>query len=246
MASSSSPLVTRAGLRVLEQGGNAVDAAVAMAGMLALAEPMMSGLGGDTMVLVWSAKEQKVFGLNSSGRAPSGASLDRIGSVPVMPEHGAATVTIPGAVDGWCALLERFGDGRHSVLLGSQGCWEGIDVPGEALQCVVIDKLPFPTPTDPLTQARVRQVEDRGGRAFEECFLAEAAVSLKQGAGRLIRTERDRGLLVVCDPRLVTMPYGRRLRAAVPPMATIESKEDALEWLSVLAGSSQERLDTPF
>lgn len=144
------------------------------------------------------------------------------------------------------ALLERFGDGRHSVLLGSQGFWEGIDVPGEALQCVVIDKLPFPTPTDPLTQARVRQVEDRGGRAFEECFLAEAAVSLKQGAGRLIRTERDRGLLVVCDPRLVTMPYGRRLRAAVPPMATIESKEDALEWLSVLAGSSQERLDTPF
>jgi gamma-glutamyltranspeptidase/glutathione hydrolase len=109
MASSSSPLVTRVGLRVLEQGGNAVDAAVAMAGMLALAEPMMSGLGGDTMVLVWSAREQKVFGLNGSGRAPGGASLERIGSVPVMPEHGAATVTIPGAVDGWCALLERFG-----------------------------------------------------------------------------------------------------------------------------------------
>ena len=109
MATSSSPLVTRVGLRVLEQGGNAIDAAVAMAGMLALAEPMMSGLGGDTMVLVWSAKDQKVFGLNGSGRAPSGASLQRIGSVPVMPEHGAATVTIPGAVDGWCALLERFG-----------------------------------------------------------------------------------------------------------------------------------------
>jgi gamma-glutamyltranspeptidase/glutathione hydrolase len=109
MASSSSPLVTRVGLRVLEQGGNAVDAAVAMAGMLALAEPMMSGLGGDTMVLVWSAKDQKVFGLNGSGRAPSGASLERIGYGPVMPEHGAATVTIPGALDGWCALLERFG-----------------------------------------------------------------------------------------------------------------------------------------
>jgi gamma-glutamyltranspeptidase/glutathione hydrolase len=109
MASSSSPLVTRVGLRVLERGGNAVDAAVAMAGMLALAEPMMSGLGGDTMALVWSTKDQKVFGLNGSGRAPSGASLDRIGSVPVMPEHGAATITIPGAVDGWCALLERFG-----------------------------------------------------------------------------------------------------------------------------------------
>ena len=86
-----------------------MDAAVAMAGMLALAEPMMSGLGGDTMVLVWSAQDRQVFGLNGSGRAPGGASLDRIGSVPVMPEHGAVTVTIPGAVDGWCALLERFG-----------------------------------------------------------------------------------------------------------------------------------------
>jgi gamma-glutamyltranspeptidase / glutathione hydrolase len=109
MASSSSPLVTRVGLRVLEQGGNAVDAAVAMAGMLALAEPMMSGLGGDTMVLVWSAKDRKVVGLNGSGRAPSGATLERIGSVPLMPEHGAASITIPGALDGWCALLERFG-----------------------------------------------------------------------------------------------------------------------------------------
>ncbi len=109
MASSSSPLVTRVGLRVLEQGGNAADAAVAMAGMLALAEPMMSGLGGDTMVLVWSAKDRKVFGLNGSGRAPSGASLERVGPVPLMPEHGAASVTSPGAVDGWCALLERFG-----------------------------------------------------------------------------------------------------------------------------------------
>jgi gamma-glutamyltranspeptidase/glutathione hydrolase len=109
MASSSSPLVTRVGLRVLEQGGNAVDAAVAMAGMLALAEPMMSGLGGDTMVLLWSAREQKVFALNGTGRAPSGASLERIGSVPLMPEHGAASVTIPGALDGWCTLLERFG-----------------------------------------------------------------------------------------------------------------------------------------
>jgi gamma-glutamyltranspeptidase / glutathione hydrolase len=109
MASSSSPLVTRLGLRVLEQGGNAVDAAVAMAGMLALAEPMMSGLGGDTMVLVWSAKDRKVVGLNGSGRAPSGATLERIGSVPLMPEHGAASITIPGALDGWCALLERFG-----------------------------------------------------------------------------------------------------------------------------------------
>lgn len=109
VASSSSPLVTQVGLRVLEDGGNAFDAAVAMAGMMAVAEPMFSGLGGDTMILAWSAKEKKVFGLNGSGVAPPGASLDKVADRPFMPEHGAQSVTIPGAVDGWCRLLERFG-----------------------------------------------------------------------------------------------------------------------------------------
>ena len=109
VASSSSPLVTQVGLRVLEDGGNAFDAAVAMAGMMAVAEPMFSGLGGDTMILAWSAKDRKVFGLNGSGIAPPGASLDKVADRPFMPEHGAQAVTIPGAVDGWCRLLERFG-----------------------------------------------------------------------------------------------------------------------------------------
>ena len=109
VASSSSPLVTQVGLRVLEDGGNAFDAAVAMAGMMAVAEPMFSGLGGDTMILAWSAKEKKVFGLNGSGVAPPGALLDRVADRTFMPEHGAWSVTIPGAVDGWCRLLDRFG-----------------------------------------------------------------------------------------------------------------------------------------
>jgi gamma-glutamyltranspeptidase/glutathione hydrolase len=109
VASSSSPLVTQVGLRVLEDGGNAFDAAVAMAGMMPVAEPMFSGLGGDTMILAWSEKEKKVFGLNGSGIAPPGASLDKAADRPCMPEHGAQAVTIPGAVDGWCRLLERFG-----------------------------------------------------------------------------------------------------------------------------------------
>ncbi|WP_053068449.1 gamma-glutamyltransferase [Synechococcus sp. GFB01] len=116
MASSSSPLVTRVGLRVLEEGGNAADAAVAMAGMLAVAEPMMSGLGGDTMILVWSAGDQQALGLNGSGMAPSGASPEHIAPRTLMPEHGAASVTIPGAVDGWCTLLERFGTGSLEQL----------------------------------------------------------------------------------------------------------------------------------
>lgn len=109
VASSSSPMATQAGFRVLQDGGNACDAAIAMAGMMGVVEPMMSGLGGDTMVLVWSAKDRKVHGLNGSGAAPSGASLDRVPAGPFVPEHGPMSVTVPGAFDGWCALHEEFG-----------------------------------------------------------------------------------------------------------------------------------------
>jgi ATP-dependent DNA helicase DinG len=133
------------------------------------------------------------------------------------------------------ALLRRYGDGRGRVLVGSQSFWEGIDIPGEALQCVVIDKLPFPPPNDPLVQARVRQLRLAGRDAFNEYFVSEAAVSLKQGAGRLIRTETDRGLLVVCDPRLRRMGYGVRLQAALPPMGVLEDDAALDAWLAELA-----------
>jgi ATP-dependent DNA helicase DinG len=135
------------------------------------------------------------------------------------------------------SLMQQFGDGRGRVLLGSQSFWEGIDVPGDALQCVLIDKLPFPPPNDPLVEARVKVIQERGGNAFDEHFVAEAAIALKQGAGRLIRTESDRGLLVVCDPRMAHMPYGRRLRAALPPMALLDEEADALAWLAELAAA---------
>ena len=81
----------------------------------------------------------------------------------------------------------------------------------------------------------MRQIEERGGNAFQEHFVSEAAISLKQGGGRLIRTESDRGLLVVCDPRLVQMPYGARLRGALPPMGLLAEEVEALEWLRQLA-----------
>lgn len=116
MASSSSPLATQVGFRVLAEGGNACDAALAMAGMMGVVEPMMSGLGGDTMVLVWSAKDRKALGLNGSGAAPSGASLDRVPPGPFVPEYGPMSVTIPGAFDGWCALHERFGSRPLATL----------------------------------------------------------------------------------------------------------------------------------
>ena len=133
------------------------------------------------------------------------------------------------------ALLQRYGDGRGCVLVGSQSFWEGIDMPGDALQCVLIDKLPFPPPGDPLVEARVRQLREQGRNPFDAYFVAEAAVSLKQGAGRLIRSETDRGLLIVCDPRMRQMAYGRRLLAALPPMGVLESESQALEWLAELA-----------
>ncbi len=133
------------------------------------------------------------------------------------------------------ALLQRYGDGAGCVLVGSHSFWEGIDMPGDALQCVVIDKLPFPPPNDPLVEARVRQLRSAGRNPFEDYFVAEAAVSLKQGAGRLIRTERDRGLLVVCDTRMWQMPYGQRLVASLPPMQAVADEAGALGFLAELA-----------
>ena len=132
-------------------------------------------------------------------------------------------------------LIRQFLTAPRSVLVGSQSFWEGIDVPGDALQCVLIDKLPFPPPSDPLVEARVKRLESAGRDAFDDYFVAEAAVSLKQGAGRLIRSESDRGLLVVCDPRMAGMHYGKRLRDALPPMAPVSTEAEALGWLATLS-----------
>lgn len=133
-------------------------------------------------------------------------------------------------------LMDRFRsgdehDGRGCVLVASATFWEGFDVPGDALQAVIIDKLPFPPPNDPVVQARSDRLTEQGRSAFKDYFLPEAAVSLKQGAGRLIRRETDRGVLVVCDTRLSTTGYGRRLMSALPPMAKVSSREVLLEGL---------------
>jgi ATP-dependent DNA helicase DinG len=103
------------------------------------------------------------------------------------------------------------------------------------LQLVVIDKLPFPPPGDPLVEARAQRLEGQGRSAFNDYFVPEAAVALKQGAGRLIRRESDRGVLVVCDTRLATMGYGRRLMAALPPMRRLQSADEFFEVLAAMA-----------
>ncbi|OFZ71903.1 MAG: helicase [Betaproteobacteria bacterium RBG_16_64_9] len=115
-------------------------------------------------------------------------------------------------------LLERFRRLGNAVLVASASFWEGVDVRGEALSLVVIDKLPFAPPDDPVLQARLEQIEKGGGNPFIEYQLPQAVISLKQGAGRLIRDEDDRGVLMICDRRLFSRPYGRRIIPGLPPM----------------------------
>jgi len=154
-----------------------------------------------------------------------------------LERHGGHLEILVQGSEPRRSLLQRFGHGQGKLLIGSHSFWEGIDMPGDALQCVVIDKLPFPPPNDPLVEARVRQIKAEGGDPFDAYFVSEAAVALKQGAGRLIRTETDRGLLVVCDPRLAGRRYGDRLLSALPPMGRLHEDSETGAWLAELASA---------
>jgi ATP-dependent DNA helicase DinG len=127
-------------------------------------------------------------------------------------------------------LLTRFRALGNAVLLGSASFWEGVDVPGDALSVVVIDKLPFAPPDDPLLAARLARLAEDGGNPFMDWQLPQAAISLKQGAGRLIRTETDRGVLMIGDPRLTSKPYGRRIWQSLPPMRRTRELADVLDF----------------
>lgn len=118
---------------------------------------------------------------------------------------------------GRTELLDRFRAAGNAVLIGSQSFWEGVDVRGEALSLVIIDKLPFSPPDDPVLAARIEALEKKGLNGFVHHQLPEAIINLKQGAGRLIRDEADRGVLMICDPRLISKPYGRRIWQSLPP-----------------------------
>ena len=157
-------------------------------------------------------------------------------------EAGQLTILVQGEQPKH-QLMERFRRGTQDggagcVLVASASFWEGVDVPGEALQLVVIDKLPFPPPNDPLVQARANRLEAAGRSVFNDYFMPEAAIALKQGAGRLIRRESDRGILVVCDTRLARMGYGRRLVAALPPMRRMTSEAEFGAALAALTRTS--------
>lgn len=130
-------------------------------------------------------------------------------------------------------LLDRFRNHGNAVLVGSQSFWEGVDVRGEALSVVIIDKLPFAPPDDPVLSARIDKMNEEGKNAFMEYQLPYSVITLKQGAGRLIRDERDRGVLVICDPRLITKPYGKRIWQSLPPFKRTKVLEDVQAFFAV-------------
>ena len=175
-----------------------------------LAGDAAARLGGRTMVLTTTLRALRSIGDALAERFPVSSGIE---------------VLVQGALPKR-VLMDRFragnaGGQRGCVLVASASFWEGVDMPGDALQLVIIDKLPFPPPGDPLVEARCRRIESEGRSAFADYSVPEAAVALKQGAGRLIRRETDTGLLVICDIRLTQMGYGRRLLAALPPMRRI-------------------------
>jgi ATP-dependent DNA helicase DinG len=129
-------------------------------------------------------------------------------------------------------MLVRFRDLGNAVLVGSQSFWEGVDVRGEALSLVVIDKLPFAPPDDPVLAARIDRMNREGRSPFLEHQLPEAVITLKQGAGRLIRDETDRGVLMICDPRLVSRGYGKRVLASLPPMRFTRDAQEAVAFFT--------------
>ena len=172
----------------------------------------------------------------SRGRAlilfTSWGNLERVGRVlsgacpfPVLRQQRGG---------GHAALVDTFRKTPNAVLLGVRSLWEGVDIPGEALTLLVIDKLPFPVPSDPLQKARADRAEAATGDGFTNYSVPQAALTLKQGLGRLIRTQQDVGLAAVLDSRLLRMGYGRRLLRSLPPFPLTTSLEEATAFLESL------------
>ncbi len=129
-------------------------------------------------------------------------------------------------------LLTQFLESDHGVLLGTASFWEGVDVKGESLSCVIIDKLPFASPSDPVLKSKLKQVEEQGGNPFMDVQIPSAVIALKQGVGRLIRSETDRGILVICDPRITTSRYGNLFIKSLPSMPITHSLSEVHQFFN--------------
>ena len=132
-------------------------------------------------------------------------------------------------------LLARFRQYGNAVLLGTASFWEGVDVKGEALSCVIIDKLPFASPADPVLKAKMAYLQAKGLSAFDVLTLPNAVIALKQGVGRLIRDHKDKGLLVIADPRLVAREYGRLILQSLPKLSYTRDRHKVMKFIKALA-----------
>jgi len=194
----------------------------------ALPQPSDAGFGDaviDTALGLLDSAGGGAFLLFTSHRALRHAAQRLAGALPPG---------LPLLVQGTAPrelLLRRFRASGRAVLLGTASFWEGVDVQGPALRLVIIDKLPFASPEDPVVRARIEYLKSQGANAFRDYQLPEAVLALKQGVGRLIRSEQDRGVVVICDPRMSERGYGRIFRDSLPPMQTTTAADVAVQWL---------------
>lgn len=157
----------------------------------------------------------------------------------LRPDHDRFPLLVQGEAPRE-VLLRRFRELGNAVLLGTASFWEGVDVKGDALCVVVIDKLPFASPEDPILKARIEGIRRGGGNPFAEHQLPQAALALKQGAGRLIRDAADFGVIAICDPRMTSKSYGRVLLSSLPPIPVVRTEAEATGFLTErLAGRPQ-------
>jgi ATP-dependent DNA helicase DinG len=178
------------------------------------------------------AAQGRTLGLFSSRRAAETAAAAVRERLPHLTTLAQGEAQLP-------ELARQFVEDPHTCLFGTLSLWQGLDVPGETCQLVIIDRIPFPRPDDPLMSARQRAVDKAGGNGFMQVAATHAALLLAQGAGRLIRTTKDRGVVAVLDPRLVTARYGKFLQASLPPMWTTTDGQVARKALARLAEVSR-------
>ncbi|MGL5399690.1 MAG: ATP-dependent DNA helicase, partial [Plesiomonas shigelloides] len=155
-----------------------------------------------------------------------------------LAERFRARLSLPVLVQGETGkqkLLETFVEHGNALLVATGSFWEGVDVRGQALSCVIIDKLPFTAPDDPLLKARMEDSQRRGCDPFSDVQLPDAVITLKQGVGRLIRDTQDRGVVVICDARLVSRPYGQVFLESLPPLPRSRDVGQAIAFLHQIA-----------
>jgi ATP-dependent DNA helicase DinG len=189
----------------------------------------------DAAVPVIDACEGRTFMLFTSYRALNEAAALLKGRIdyPVLVQGDSSQAE----------MIKQFRQSGNAVLLGTSSFWEGVDVRGEALSCVIIDKLPFSSPGDPVLEARIKSIREAGGNPFGEYQLPQAVITLKQGVGRLIRDQTDKGLLMICDPRLRTKSYGPTFLNSLPKVPKTSKLEVVERFFEIIKKTRKKAAD---